>query len=249
MDPIWDSLLELQTYWKAISFIGVLILVERIARRRVPIYGPWARKENNGRVVILTTVLIAVLVLGFLAFHGERRKNVASVAIVVGQPGIVYNVNGINAITAYLRIENYGQTVANDGRWEVGVNVLDLEARDGPFAGLGEPQLREGPIAIAPGEPIVRHPKTQWPSDAGERAEMVASVKARDKGIFVFGRITYKTLDEAWSSGFCRIYAGHNTYVYDNQTASIPLEAYPDQEFVPCPNAELNYSPRKTSKP
>lgn len=78
---------------------------------------------------------------------------------------------------------------------------------------------------------------------------MVAAVKARQRGIFVFGRITYNTLDETWGSAFCRIYAGHNTYDYDNQTAPVPLEAYPDQEFTPCPNPDLNYVPRKISEP
>ncbi len=249
MESVWDYLSELQSYWVTIGVIPLLLLAQRMARRWVPIYGPWARKENRGGLVACTLVLIVAVVLGFSAWRGERLKNIATAAIVIGQPGIVYNVNGINAITAYLRIENYGQTVADEGSWEVGVNVLDLEAGDGPFAGLGEPQLREGPIAIAPGKPIVRHPKTQWPLDVDERAEMVAAVKARQKGIFVFGRITYKTLNEAWGSGFCRIYAGDDTYVHDDQSARIPLEAYPDQEFVPCPNAELNYGPRKISQP
>ena len=240
-----DYLLELQSYWREISFFLVLLMAERAARKWVPLYKAWAQKENRGRLFSLIIVLVAVIVLGFLAWEGERRKNIAAAAVVVGQPGIVYNVDGVSAIVAYLRITNHGQTIAGKASWEIGVNVLDVEAGAGPFDGLGEPQLREGPTVISPGEHVIRHPETQWPLDAGERAEMVAAVKAREKGIFVFGRITYNTLDETWASGFCRIYTGPNTYVYRNQTDTTQPEAYPDQEYVPCPNPDLNYVPRK----
>ncbi len=248
MEPVLDYLLELQTYWRAISFFGILVVAERAASRWMPGYSTWARKENRVSLVIVSIVFVAVTILGFLAFQGERRKNVGSVAVVVGQPGIVYNVNGINAITAYLLIENYGQSIAGEASWEVGVNVLDLEAGDGPFAGLGEPQLREGRTVIPPGERIARHPEAQWPSNAGERAEMVAAIKKREKGIFVFGRITYiDTLGTPWASGFCRIYAGPNTLPYRDQDGT-SRELYPDQEFVPCRNPDLNHVPRKTPK-
>lgn len=192
-----------------------------------------------------------------LAYHDVRLerdayKASANRAVVVGQPGIVYNVNGTNAITAYLRLENYGRAIAGQANWEVGVSVLDIEAGAGSFVDLGEPQLREGPVPIPPSGHVIRHPEAQWPENADERAKMVAAIKARQKGIFVFGSIAYKVLDETWGSGFCRIYAGHNTYIYKRivyHTASILFEAYPDQEYVPCPNPDLNYGPRKISEP
>lgn len=248
MELAWDYISEFRVYWVEIAIVGFLLMLERGASRWAPFYGPWARRKNRGTIVALSIFTISVLVLGFLAWRDEHRKNIDSIASVIGQPGIVYNVNGINAITAYLMIQNYGQSIAREASWEVGVNVLDLVAGDGPFAGLGEPQLRQGPTVIPPGEGIARHPEAQWPSNAGERAEMVAAIKKREKGIFVFGRITYiDTLGTPWASGFCRIYAGPNTLPYPDQDGT-PRELYPDQEYVPCPNPELNHGPRKIPK-
>ena len=249
MESILDFLLELISYWKLISFFGVLLVAESVASKWWASYRAWARRKNHGNLFRLSIVVIAVAILGFLAFEGERRKNVANRAVIVGQPGIVYNVDGPDAITAYFLITNYGQTIAGETRWEVGVNVLDIAAGNGSFAGLGKPQLQEGPTVIPPGKSVVRHPEYQWPLEANDRVEMVAAIKAREKGVFVFGRILYETMNETWVSAFCRVYAGPNTYLYRKQTGVTPPTAYPDQEYVPCSNLELNHVPRKAPKP
>lgn len=249
MESVWDYLSELQSYWVTISTVMLLLLTERMARRWLPFYGPWAQKENRGRLLAVGFVLIAAMVLGFSAWRGEHRKNVAAAAVVVGVPGTVYNINGINAITAYLGISNYGQTLATETSWEVGVRVQNLGAGAGPFDGLGEPQLQQGPENIPPGESVPRHPEFQWPSEAVDRDKMVTAIKRREKGIFVFGRINYTDkFGETWGSGFCRIYSGPNTLPYRDQDDT-PRELYPNHEYVPCPNPDLNYGPRKISKP
>jgi hypothetical protein len=179
--------------------------------------------------------------------HAANTPEEPPQTVVLARPGIVYNVNGNNAITAYLSISNSGHAVAESVHWTIGVSVLGVAAGKGAFDDLGEPISREGPTSLPPNAPIVRHVSRSRPSDAEKRAQAVEDERTEKKGIFVFGRITYDSVGATWETAFCNIYSGWNMVTQRNSTDTIVHKAFTEREATPCPSEELNHGPRKIS--
>lgn len=215
----------------------------------------WVAAKLSGPIPMLL-FMGAFAAAAFFAFHEERRERldfIRSLAIdssrMFLEPNVVYNVNGINGITAYVILVNRGKTTANSVRWKVGVKVLESEAGAGPFDWLGEMQLSGGPDVFGPGRSDTPHVDAEWPPEPKIREEMVKEIISKRKSIFVFGELNWTDeLGRKWTSRSCRMYAGYEMADNPNDPARKNKTYLPNQS-TPCPNEGSNYGPRQVPEP